>query len=34
MAQAFTVSRELDRPPGTVWEQLTDWDRSAEWMGV
>src|SRR5688572_9070525 len=34
MAQAFTVSREMDRPPGTVWEQLTDWDRAAEWLGV
>lgn len=34
MTQAFTVSRELDSPPGTVWEQLTDWDRAAEWLGV
>ena len=34
MAQAFAVSRELDSPPGTVWEQLTDWDRAAEWLGV
>jgi uncharacterized protein YndB with AHSA1/START domain len=34
MAQAFTVSRELDSPPGTVWGQLTDWDRAAEWLGV
>ena len=34
MAQAFTVSRELDSPPGTVWEQLTDWDRAAGWLGV
>ena len=34
MAQAFTVSRELDRPADTVWQQLTDWDRAAEWLGV
>ena len=34
MAQAFTVSRELVSPPDTVWEQLTDWDRAAEWLGV
>jgi uncharacterized protein YndB with AHSA1/START domain len=34
MAQAFTVTRELDSPPGTVWEQLTDWDRAAGWLGV
>ena len=34
MAQAFTVSRELDRPPGAVWEQLTDWTNAAPWLGV
>ena len=34
MAQAFRVTRELDRPAGAVWEQLTDWDRAAEWLGV
>ena len=34
MAQAFTVTRELDRPAGEVWEQLTDWDRAAGWLGV
>ena len=34
MAQAFTVSRELDRPANTVWQQLTDWDRAAGWLGV
>jgi uncharacterized protein YndB with AHSA1/START domain len=34
MAQAFTVSREFDRPASAVWEQLTDWDRAAGWLGV
>jgi uncharacterized protein YndB with AHSA1/START domain len=34
MTQAFTVTRQLDRRPGEVWEQLTDWDRASEWMGV
>ncbi len=34
MAQAFTVTRQLDRPAEAVWEQLTDWDRAAEWLGV
>ncbi len=34
MAQAFTVTRQLDCPAGAVWEQLTDWDRAAKWLGV
>ena len=34
MAQAFSVVRELDRSAGAVWEQLTDWDRAAGWLGV
>jgi carbon monoxide dehydrogenase subunit G len=34
MTQAFTVTRQLDRPAGAVWEQLTDWGRAAEWLGV
>ena len=34
MTQSFTVTRQLDRPAGAVWEQLTDWDRAAEWLGV
>ena len=34
MVQAFTATRQLDRPAGAVWEQLTDWDRAAEWLGV
>jgi uncharacterized protein YndB with AHSA1/START domain len=34
MTTAFTASREFDRPAGTLWEQLTDWDRAAGWLGV
>lgn len=34
MTQAFSVVRKLDSPPGTVWEQLTDWERASGWLGV
>jgi carbon monoxide dehydrogenase subunit G len=34
MTQAFAVTRQLDRPATAVWEQLTDWNRAAEWLGV
>ncbi len=34
MTTAFSASREFDRPAGTVWEQLTDWERAAGWLGV
>jgi uncharacterized protein YndB with AHSA1/START domain len=34
MAQALRVAREIDRPAAAVWEQLTDWDRAAGWLGV
>ena len=34
MTQAFSAVRELDRPAPAVWEQLTDWDRAAGWLGV
>jgi uncharacterized protein YndB with AHSA1/START domain len=34
MTQAFSVTRDLDRPAGAVWDQLTDWDRASGWLGV
>ena len=34
MAQAFSVTREIDRPAEEVWAELTDWDRAAGWLGV
>src|SRR4051794_32585570 len=34
MTRAFSVTREIDRPPAQVWARLTDWDRAAGWLGV
>jgi uncharacterized protein YndB with AHSA1/START domain len=34
MTRAFSVSRTVDRPVEQVWQQLTDWDRAAGWLGV
>src|SRR5215207_1605514 len=34
MSRAFSVSRRVDRPAEQVWQQLTDWDRAAGWLGV
>jgi uncharacterized protein YndB with AHSA1/START domain len=34
MTRAFTATRLVDRPPGEVWDRLTDWDRAAGWLGV
>ena len=34
MSRAFFVTREVDRPVEQVWQQLTDWDRAAGWLGV
>jgi uncharacterized protein YndB with AHSA1/START domain len=34
MPRAFTASQTVDRPPGEVWQQLTDWPRAAGWLGV
>ena len=34
MPQAFTVSRTVPRPADQVWEQLTDWNFAAGWLGV
>jgi uncharacterized protein YndB with AHSA1/START domain len=34
MVQAFRTTREIGRPAGEVWRQLTDWDRAAGWLGV
>jgi uncharacterized protein YndB with AHSA1/START domain len=34
MTEAFTVTRLFDHPADQVWQQLTDWDRAAGWLGV
>jgi uncharacterized protein YndB with AHSA1/START domain len=34
MVQAFRTTREIGRPPEQVWQQLTDWERAAGWLGV
>jgi uncharacterized protein YndB with AHSA1/START domain len=34
MVQAFRATRVVDHPVEQVWQQLTDWDRAADWLGV
>src|SRR4051794_39767680 len=34
MTQAFTVTRTIPHPVDQVWEQLTDWNSAAGWLGV
>lgn len=34
MVQAFTRTRLVGHPVERVWEQLTDWERAAGWLGV
>jgi uncharacterized protein YndB with AHSA1/START domain len=34
MTRAFRTTVALDRPAGEVWQQLTDWDHAAGWLGV
>jgi uncharacterized protein YndB with AHSA1/START domain len=34
MVQAFRATREFGGPAAEVWQQLTDWERAAGWLGV
>jgi uncharacterized membrane protein len=32
MSVAFTATQVIDRPAGTVWRVLTDWQHAPDWM--
>src|ERR1700742_678896 len=32
MSTAFTATQVIDRPAGTVWRELTDWQHAPDWM--